>query len=99
MLTLDGQWHKPLLLCIMDDHSRLVCHLQWFLDETTVSLVHGVSQAVMIADEFVEGLASLGILHQTTLPYSPYQYVALKFMCSIGTHTVVWTGLVSIWAT
>ncbi len=66
----------------MDDHSRLVCHLQWFLDETTASLVHGVSQAIMkrglpraimtdngaamIADEFVEGLASLGILHQTT---------------------------------
>lgn len=73
----------------MDDHSRLVCHLQWFLDETTASLVHGVSQAIMkrglpraimtdngaamMADEFVEGLASLGILHQTTLPYSPYQ--------------------------
>jgi transposase InsO family protein len=89
VLTPDGQWHKPLLLCIMDDHSRLVCHLQWFLDETTASLVHGVSQAIMkrglpraimsdhgaamIADEFVEGLASLGILHQTTLPYSPYQ--------------------------
>lgn len=89
VLTPDGQWHKPLLLCIMDDHSRLVCHLQWFLDETTASLVHGVSQAIMkrglpraimtdngaamIADEFVEGLATLGILHQTTLPYSPYQ--------------------------
>lgn len=89
VLTPDGQWHKPLLLCIMDDHSRLVCHLQWFLDETTASLVHGVSQAIMkrglpraimtdngaamMADEFVEGLASLGILHQTTLPYSPYQ--------------------------
>ncbi|MFJ1260844.1 DDE-type integrase/transposase/recombinase [Cupriavidus sp. CuC1] len=89
VLTPDGQWHKPLLLCVMDDHSRLVCHLQWFLDETTASLVHGVSQALMkrglpraimsdngaamLADEFTEGLAHLGILHQTTLPYSPYQ--------------------------
>ncbi|WP_439683293.1 DDE-type integrase/transposase/recombinase [Cupriavidus oxalaticus] len=89
VITPDGQWHKPMLLCVMDDHSRLVCHLQWFLDETTASLVHGVSQAcmkrglpraimtdngsAMMADEFVEGLASLGILHQTTLPYSPYQ--------------------------
>jgi putative transposase len=96
VLTADGQWHKPLLLCIMDDHSRLVCHLQWFFDETTASLVHGVAQAIMkrglpraimsdngaamIADEFVEGLARLGILHQTTLPYSPYQYVAPEFM-------------------
>ncbi|MFS8980336.1 DDE-type integrase/transposase/recombinase [Cupriavidus necator] len=89
VLTPDGHWHKPLLLCVMDDHSRLVCHLQWFLDETTASLVHGVSQAfmkrglpraimtdngaAMLADEFAEGLACLGILHQTTLPYSPYQ--------------------------
>ena len=96
VLTPDGQWHKPLLLCVMDDHSRLVCHLQWFLDETTASLVHGVSQAfmkrglpraimtdngaAMLADEFAEGLACLGILHQTTLPYSPYQYVAHKSM-------------------
>jgi putative transposase len=27
----------------------------------------------MLAEEFTEGLARLGILHQTTLPYSPYQ--------------------------
>lgn len=27
----------------------------------------------MLADETVTGLASLGIVHQTTLPYSPYQ--------------------------
>jgi hypothetical protein len=36
--------------------------------------------AAMLADETVTGLASLGIVHQTTLPYSPYQYVALKVM-------------------
>jgi hypothetical protein len=29
--------------------------------------------AAMVAGEFTEGLARLGILHQTTLPYSPYQ--------------------------
>src|ERR1035437_6289872 len=29
--------------------------------------------AAMLADETVTGLASLGIVHQTTLPYSPYQ--------------------------
>jgi hypothetical protein len=34
----------------------------------------------MLAEETVTGLAALGIVHQTTLPYSPYQYVALKNM-------------------
>jgi putative transposase len=29
--------------------------------------------AAMLADETVSGLACLGIVHQTTLPYSPYQ--------------------------
>jgi transposase InsO family protein len=85
----DGRWLTPILLGILDDRSRLVCHAQWYLDETVESLVHGVCQALqkrglpralmsdngaaMVAGEFTEGLARLGILHQTTLPYSPYQ--------------------------
>jgi putative transposase len=32
--------------------------------------------AAMTATEITEGLARLGVLHKTTLPYSPYQYVA-----------------------
>ena len=36
--------------------------------------------AAMMAQEFGCGLHALSILHQTTLPYSPYQYVALKNM-------------------
>ena len=78
-----------MLLGVIDDRSRLVCHLQWYLDETAESLVHGLSQAfmkrglpralmtdngaAMLAEETVTGLATLGIVHQTTLPYSPYQ--------------------------
>lgn len=89
ILGKDGEWHKPLLLAILDDHSRVVCHAQWYLDETTESLVHGFMQALqkrglpralmsdngsaMLAAEFTEGLERLGILHQPTLPYSPYQ--------------------------
>jgi putative transposase len=96
VLTRSGAWVKPMLLGVIDDRSRLVCHLQWYLDETAESLVHGLSQAfmkrglpralmtdngaAMLADETVTGLAALGIVHQTTLPYSPYQYVALKNM-------------------
>jgi putative transposase len=89
ILGRDGKWHKPLLLAIMDDRSRMVCHAQWYLDETTETLVHGFMQSLqkralpralmsdngpsMTAAEFTEGLERLGILHQTTLPYSPYQ--------------------------
>ena len=89
ILGKDGAWHKPLLLCILDDHSRLVCHAQWYLDETAETLVHGFTQALqkrglpralmsdngaaMVAAEFTQGLERLSILHQPTLPYSPYQ--------------------------
>ncbi|MGB5406844.1 MAG: DDE-type integrase/transposase/recombinase [Thiogranum sp.] len=89
VLTASGQWVKPLLLGIIDDHTRLICHLQWYLDETAETLVHGVSQAfqkrglpralmtdngaAMVAEEFRQGLHALSILHETTLPYSPYQ--------------------------
>lgn len=89
ILGRDGKWHKPLLLAILDDRSRLICHAQWYLDETTETLVHGFMQALqkrglpralmsdngsaMTSAEFTQGLERLGILHQPTLPYSPYQ--------------------------
>jgi hypothetical protein len=47
VLTRTGAWVKPMLLGVIDDRSRLVCHLQWYLDETAESLVHGLSQAFM----------------------------------------------------
>lgn len=76
-------------MAILDDHSRLCCHLQWYLSETAEDLVHGLSQAIqkrglprailtdngaaMIADEVSQGLLRRGIVHEKTLPYSPYQ--------------------------
>ncbi len=84
-----GEWVTPILLGILDDRSRLVCHAQWYLDETAESLVHGLVQAflkrglprallsdngsAMLARETTQGLARLSVTHQTTLPYSPYQ--------------------------
>jgi putative transposase len=89
VLTAGGQWQKPQLLGILDDRSRLCCHLQWYLDETAEALIHGLSQAfqkrglprailtdngaAMLAAETTEGLERLGIVHHTTLPYSPEQ--------------------------
>lgn len=89
VLTRQGVWLTPMLMCVIDDRSRLVCHLQWYLDETAQSLIHALRQAfmkrglpralmsdngaAMTAQETTTGLAALGIVHQTTLPYSPYQ--------------------------
>ncbi len=47
VLSRAGAWIKPLLLGVIDDRSRLVCHLQWYRDATTGSLVHGFAQALM----------------------------------------------------
>jgi transposase InsO family protein len=89
VLTPDGRWHTPMALGILDDHSRLCCHVQWYLGETAEDLVHGLSQAIqkrglpralltdngsaMVAEEVTEGLLRLGVVHERTLPYSPYQ--------------------------
>ena len=89
VLTRGGVWVTPMLLGVIDDRSRLVCHLQWYQDETAESLIHGLCQAfmkrglpralmtdngaAMLACETTVGLAKLSVLHQTTLPYSPYQ--------------------------
>jgi putative transposase len=89
VLTPGGQWQRPIALGILDDHSRLCCHVQWYLSETAEDLVHGLSQAIqkrglpralltdngsaMVAEEVTQGLLCLGIIHEHTLPYSPYQ--------------------------
>ncbi len=79
----------PLALGILDDHSRLACHLQWYFAEDAENLVHGLKQAIhkrgqprslmtdqgsaMKADEVRQGLARIGVVHEMTLPHSPYQ--------------------------
>jgi len=72
------------LLGVLDDRSRLACHVQWYLrDENAEDLVHGLSQAIQkrglpralltdngsaeTAAEVEQGLARLGVLHETTL--------------------------------
>lgn len=89
ILDSSGQWHRPMALAILDDYSRLCCHLQFYLSENAECLVHGLAQAfmkrglpralmtdngaAMVAEETRRGLARLAIEHKTTLPYSPYQ--------------------------
>ena len=84
-----GEWHTPIALCVLDDRSRLCCHIQWYLNETAEVLQHGLVQAfakrglprslmtdngaAMLAHEIKNGLLGLSIQHDRTLPYSPYQ--------------------------
>lgn len=84
-----GEWLRPILFGVLDDRARLCCHLQWYCEETTEVLVHGFCQAIqkrglpralltdngaaMLAAETREGLERLGIVHETTQPYSPEQ--------------------------
>jgi putative transposase len=88
VLTARGQWATPVLFGVIDDCSRLACHLQWYLTESAQCVAHGLSQAIqkrglpraglsdngaaMLAAEITEGLARLGIVHDTTLAYSAY---------------------------
>ena len=85
----NGAWYTPKALCVLDDRSRLCCHIQWYTDETAETLYHGLMQAfhkrglpralmtdngaAMLAQETQNGLVRLGVLHETTLPYSAYQ--------------------------
>lgn len=89
ILDANGDWIFPVVLAILDDCSRLACHVQWYVEETAETLVHGLSQAIqkrglprglmtdngspMIAEETQQGLKDLGIPHERTLPHSPYQ--------------------------
>jgi putative transposase len=87
VLTQAGMWQPCYLLAFLDDRSRLCCHLQWYRAQTAETFTHGLTQAIfkrglpralmtdngsaMVAVETTEGLARLGIVHQTTLPYTP----------------------------
>jgi len=88
VLSRSGRWIKPLLVGFIDDHSRWLCHAQWYTNEGTEELVHGLCQALqkvglprsimsdrgsaMISGEFTAGLHRLGIVHVPTLPRSPH---------------------------
>jgi transposase InsO family protein len=89
ILLPSGEHRSPWLFGCIDDRSRLMCHLQWYLIESTETAVHGLSQAILkrglpraimsdnggaeTSAEMTDGLERLGILHHTTLPYHPEQ--------------------------
>lgn len=89
VLLATGQWVKPQLMAMLDDHSRYGLHAQWYLSEAAENVAHGLCQgfqkhdlprALMsdngsaeLAHEIVQGLQRLSIIHERTLAYSAYQ--------------------------
>ena len=85
----DGTLVVPKLLAVLDDHTRVCCHAQWYLEETAELLVHALVQAflkrglpralmmdngsAMVAAETLAGLGRLGVTPRLTEPESPYQ--------------------------
>jgi putative transposase len=48
VLTPRGQYETPILIGVLDDRSRLACHLQWYLGEERAQIVaHALCQAFM----------------------------------------------------
>jgi len=46
VLSASGEWTTATLFAVLDDHSRLCCHAQWYLgDGNTESFIHGLCQA------------------------------------------------------
>jgi transposase InsO family protein len=78
VLTPQGEWVRPVVLGVLDDRSRLACHVQWYLEETAQTFVHGLCQAFqkralpgkfltdngspMIAVETQQGLRRLSVI-------------------------------------
>lgn len=89
LVTEEGEWKKPWLFAVLDDHSRLCCHAQWYWEESSQTLCHGLMQGIMKrglprrammdrggamkAEETRRGLRVLSILQELTLEYSPHQ--------------------------
>jgi len=94
LLAPDGELRRPHLYGCLDDRSRLACHLQWYWSESTRTHVHGLMQALLKrgipraymtdcgaaekAAEIGEGLERRGVMHEPTLPYSPYQNAKME---------------------
>lgn len=88
VVTSNGSLKTPLAVAYIDDRSRYIFHIQWYLEETCENLTHCFIQAIMrrglprsnvsdnggpmIAGEFIAGGENLGIVMQRIKPRSPW---------------------------
>lgn len=87
VLTRAGVWQYPQLFGVLDNRSRLGCHMQWYLGEGGEELSHGLGQAMqkrgkpggimmdngpaMKSGEVRQGLLDEGIRRVTIPDYTP----------------------------
>ena len=99
VLMPSGLWVAPKLFAAVDDHSRLVCHAQWYLSESARTYVHGLQQAFLksglpraimsdrgsaeLAKEVRAGLSDLGILLCPTEAYAPHQNAKVEVLWNL----------------
>ena len=88
VLTESGERVTPLAISFLDDCSRRVVHLQWYLGETGENVVHCFNQGTLkcglprsvyadngkaeVCEEFRRGILVLGVGESHTRNYSPY---------------------------
>lgn len=84
-----GQMLRPVLIAVIDDHSRFICHAQWHMHETAAAVAHTLIYAIakrglprmlqsdnggpFVAAEITHGLHRLGIIQEHTMCYAPNQ--------------------------
>jgi hypothetical protein len=89
VVTTNGTLMTPFAVAFIDDRSRFICHIQWYIEETCENLVHTFIQAIMrrglprstvndngsqmIAGEFIAGGQNLGLTMQRIRRYSPWE--------------------------
>jgi transposase InsO family protein len=89
VVTANGTLKTPVAAAFIDDRSRFICHIQWFIDETCENLTHTLMQAMMrrgvprsivndngspmIAEEFISGCENLGVQTQRIRKHSPWE--------------------------
>lgn len=99
LLTPRGEWKAPECFAVIDDHSRVACHVQWYWNETAEALCHGFGQAAMKrglprrqmtdggpamkAEETRRGLEKLGVLQEMTLEYSPEENAKVEHFWAV----------------
>jgi transposase InsO family protein len=47
VVTPRAEWYQPVLIGIIDDRSRLLCHLQWYRSENAENVAHSLLQALL----------------------------------------------------
>jgi len=88
VVTNNGSMKTPLAVAYIDDRSRFICHIQWYLEETCENLTHALIQSIMrrglpraivsdngspmIAGEFLAGGENLGLSMSRIRPRSPW---------------------------